>query len=355
MRVLVVGAGSIGRRHIRNLLSLGVDVSAYRYRTALAQDLAREFGIDVYPSLDEALGSGQDAVVVCNSTDQHMDVAIAAASLGLHLYIEKPLSNTMQGVGELEDVVSSRGLVVEIGCTLRLHPNLVTIRDLLHSGSIGRLFYARAWVGQYLPEWRPGTDYRQGYSAKADQGGGVLLDLIHELDYLLWWCGGVEEVSAFLGHVSDLETEAEDVAQILLRFKSGAIAQLHLDCVRPFFGRGCEIVGRQGVVTWDYSLGTVEVQHRNADGRAAFRQPEDFERNTMFLDHMKHFLNRVQNGGEAAVSLSDSVIVLQTALAARLSSDEKRVACPQEIIGVQLERQGVGTYHERSLHNRSSR
>jgi predicted dehydrogenase len=274
--------------------------------------------------LDEAMDFGQDAVVISNRNDQHIEVALAAARKGLHIYIEKPLSNNLTNVEELKDLEKRNSLVIEIGCMMRFHPNLILINKLLSDGIIGKVYFARACVGQYLPDWRPGQDYRQLYSAKAEYGGGVLLDLIHELDYLLWWLGKIKEVSAVLAHQSDLEIETEDVALLSIQFQNGILAQVQMDYLRPFYHRTCEIVGSRGVIYWDYSKGTVFVKIKGEGKDKVFSVPDGFDRNDMFLDHMKFFIKRVKEGGEPAVSLEDGIHSLKVALAAHQSSKEKR-------------------------------
>lgn len=330
-KVLVVGAGSIGSRHIRNLLALGAQVSVYRYRqhdNAGLRQLGE--GIRVFQSIDEALASDVEAVVVANRTDQHIPVALAAAEQGRHLFLEKPLSHSMEGVERLLMVARERKLIVEVGCMMRFQPNLLWIRNALCEGFVGDVYFARAVVGQYLPDWRPTQDYRLSYSAHLDQGGGVVLDLVHELDYLMWWFGEVEDVAAFLGHVSKLEIESEDVAQILLRFRSGVMAQVHMDYLRPQYYRFAEVAGSRGVLTWQAMAGTVTFGQAGKE-EIVHRVPEAFERNTMFADHMRHFLERLSLAKEAAVSIDDGVRVQRVALAAHLSQASRAFVQPSHV------------------------
>lgn len=331
LKVLVVGTGSVGRRHIENLLSFGVEVSAFRYRSEVKGELSKQYGINIFDSIKDAINSSQDAVVIANRTDQHIPVALTAAKKGLHLFIEKPLSHNLKGIGKLKSIAKSKNLVVEVGCMMRFNPNLRLIRQLLVDGAAGIPYFARVCLGQYLPDWRPEQDYRQSYSAKVKYGGGVLFDLIHELDYLYWWFGPVSDVSAFLDHISDLEIETEDIAQILLRFKNGFVAQVQLDYLSPFYRRTCEIVGSKGIIIWDYNAGEVILKIRGKSEPEIFTQPATFNRNAMFLDHMKHFLNIIQNGGEPAIGIDDGIKVLRTALAARKSSNGRRAVRPSEI------------------------
>lgn len=332
LKVLVIGAGSVGQRHIENLLSLGIEVSVFRYRSNLVDELARHYNINVFRSFNKAIDSMQDAVVIANRTDQHVSTALPAAERGLHLFIEKPLSHNLEGIKELRRIVKKKNLIVEIGCMMRFHPDLKLIHQLLLEKSIGNPYFVRSSVGQYLPDWRPDQDYRHSYSAQLKYGGGVLFDLIHELDYLYWWFGPVYDVSAFLDHVSDLEIETEDIAQILLRFENGVVAQVQMDYLSPFYRRTCEIIGSKGIITWDYNLGEVVLRVRGDPSPRIFNRTTPFDKNTMFIDHMKHFLSIIQNGGEPVVNLEDGINVLKVALAAHKSSKDRIAVRPSEIL-----------------------
>lgn len=336
MNILVVGTGSIGKRHIANLLALGVEVRAFSYRAAAGDANSPSVFDDprVQPvrDLDQALASDVHAVVVANRTDQHLAVAIEAARLGKHLFIEKPLAASLAQVQELVDAVRDQGTVVEAGFMLRHHPNLRWMREYLASGALGELMHLRAAVGQWLPDWRPGTDHRQGYGAFREQGGGVIFDLIHELDLVHWLVGPVVDVSAMTRVVPALEIETEGVAQIGLRMASGVLAQVHLDYVRPGYGRDMELVGRHGVLAWDYTKGTVSLTRSGAVPEMVHRVPDGFERNTLFRDHMAHFLQRIDNPAVAASSsLTDAVSVLRIALAAHQSDRERRCVRPEDV------------------------
>ena len=340
MHVLVVGTGSIGKRHIANLLALGARVSAFSYRAAAGAEsptsvLSSVFGdprVQRAPDLAQALAGDADAVVVANRTDLHLAVALQAARLGKHLFLEKPLAVSLAGVSELQRLVAQQALVVEAGFMLRRHPNLLWMQQYLASGALGELFHARAAVGQWLPDWRPGTDHRQGYGAFRAQGGGVVFDLIHELDLVHWLLGPVVDVSAMTRTVHSLEIETEAVAQINLRMDSGVLAQVHLDYVRPGYGRDMEIVARHGVMVWDYPAGTVSLERAGAAPETLHRVPASFERNTLFREHMAHFLQRIQKPALPAISsLADAEAVLRLALATHLSSSERRHVRPAEL------------------------
>ncbi len=331
MKVLVVGTGSIGKRHIGNLLELGAEVQAFSYRPD-AQALDPR--VKRVPDLAAALASDIQAVVVANRTDQHMAVALQAAQAGKHLFLEKPLAASMAGVNQLLATVQQQSLVVEAGFMLHSHPNLQWIREQLAGGLLGEIWHMRAAVGQWLPDWRPGTDHRQGYGAFKALGGGVTFDLIHELDLVQWLLGPVADVTAMMRQAAALEIETEAVAQIGLQLASGALAQVHLDYLRPGYGREMEIVGRQGVLRWDYVRGLVTLEAAGQPAREVHRVPEGFVRNHLFLTHMRHFLQRLQSPTLPASSpLDEAVAVLQVALAAHRSAEHRQHVRPSDLQG----------------------
>lgn len=324
-RVLVVGTGSIGLRHIRNLAAIGSEVTAFSYRAAAGGTApSLPDGVALAASLEGALASRPEAVVIANRTDEHLRVAVDAANRGCHLFIEKPLSNNLDGVAALRAAVRQHGLLVETGFMLRLHPNLVWMHERVSSGGLGRLLYIRAAVGQHLADWRPGSDHRVSYSARRGCGG-VILDLVHELDLIEQLAGPVEQVSAMTAEDPSLEIDSEAVAEIAMRCAGGTLAQAHLDYVRPAYRRTLEIVGREGVLTWDYTAGTVSLEERDGAPRVVHRVPAGFERNDMFAAHMRHFLSRLEDRSLPALSSLDAgVAALRLALAAHAAASEQR-------------------------------
>jgi predicted dehydrogenase len=326
MKFLVAGLGSIGRRHIRNLWALGErDILLYRtHRSTLPED---EFaGLPVETSLEAALEQRPQAVIVANPTALHLEVAIPAARAGCHLFLEKPLSHSLDGLAELEEAVQESGVQALVGFQFRFHPGLQRIKSLLREGAIGRPLSARAHWGEYLPGWHPWEDYRQAYSARRDLGGGVILTLCHPLDYLRWLLGEVDCVWAFAGSLGDLALEVEDTAEIGLRFGSGALGSLHLDYNQRPTTHTLEIMGTQGTLRWDNPSGAVSLFQAEAPGEGqangwqVFPAPQGFERNQLFLSEMGHFLQVTGGQAQPLCTLADGRRVLELALAAQRSA-----------------------------------
>ena len=202
-------------------------------------------------------------------------------------------------------------------------PSLRRVKRLLAGGRIGTPLSARAHCGYYLPYWRPHTDYRRGYAAHRSAGGGIILDAIHELDYLRWLLGEPREVFCYADKLSRLEIDTEDSADILLRFDGGAVGNVHLDYVRRAYGRSCELVGEDGVIVWDYSSPLVRVYGK--DGQPEdYAEPPNAEGNLMYVDELRHLVDCIERGATPELDAAGGRTVLAIALAAKQSAAEAR-------------------------------
>ena len=317
---LVVGCGSIGTRHVRNLEQLGIktivvfDVDEEKRRATAERH-------DVVPvsSLDDGLGHGPDVTLICVPNAYHVQIARQAAEHGSHLFIEKPLSNDMTGVAELRETVEEQGLTAVVGCNLRFHPALRRIKELLSADRIGTVVAVRIEFGSYLPSWHPENDYRERYSARESLGGGVILDHTHEIDYARWLFGDVRTVSCFLDQASHLEIETEDTAALLLRFNDGTIGELHLDYVQREYSRGCQVVGDEGTIRWTWGDGEVRWTTAETSSWNCDPVPTSWEFDRTYVDELEHLLDCVAGEADPVCDLNDGVAALRIALAAKES------------------------------------
>ncbi len=324
-RFLILGCGSIGRRHIENLRRLGVhDITAFDARADRRAAVAADFAVVALDSLEAAWERDPEVVFVTAPTSLHMPLALEAARRRCHLFIEKPLSHSWAGVKDLMASVQQHGLTTLVGCNLRFHPGLAAMKKLLEDQAVGKLLAARVEVGQYLPDWHPWEDYRQSYSARRELGGGVILDAIHELDYIRWLLGEVTDVSCFAGRFSSLEIDTEDMAALLLRFENGALGEIHLDYVQRVYRRTCQIIGEQGTIHWDYAAGQVRWYSARSGAWRIFANPDGWQANQMYLEEMAHYLRCLDGVERPAADVAQAARVLQLALAAKESAREQR-------------------------------
>ena len=245
LQLIVLGCGSIGQRHLRNLLAMGHSLIAQDPDPKRLTAVTDNLHVAGFLDLEQALSQPADAVLVCSPTSYHVSQAMQALQRGMHVFVEKPLSHTLAGTEDLARLAEQKGLTVLMACNLRFFPSLCLVKELLDTGRVGRPLAARIHGGFYLPYWRPGSDYRLGYGARLDLGGGVIQDFAHDLDYLCWFFGHPSEIFCWTGKLSSLEIDTEDVASIQVRFPDGLVAQLQFDYLQPTYRRGMEVIGDQ--------------------------------------------------------------------------------------------------------------
>jgi predicted dehydrogenase len=333
--LLVIGLGAIGQRHVRNLrILLGPEAEIIAYRTrglnqvlppvGSCANLEQSYGIRSYDNLDDALSQSPIAALVCNPTSLHVPVALAAARAGCHLFIEKPVSHTKEGLDELQTVVREGDLRALVGFQFRFHPGLAAIKELLDEEVVGHVTHVNVHWGEYLPNWHRWEDYRDSYSARSDLGGGVILTLCHPFDYLRWMLGEVRTVSAVVGRNGGLGIEVDDTADIILEFESGAIGTIHLDYLQQPTCHQLRVIGRSGTILWDNDTGCVRWFHADRGQWQTISVPAGFERNALFMAEARHFLDCVEGRAQPLVSLDDGVRTLEVILAAKSSAAEAR-------------------------------
>jgi predicted dehydrogenase len=324
MKFLIAGYGSIGRRHFQNLKALGQkDILFYRSGKGQLEDKELD-GFIVENDIEAALEHNPDAVIVSNPTALHLDVAIPAAQAGCHLLLEKPISHTMEGIDELQDAVAKSGSRVLVGFQLRFHPGLLKIADWLSSGELGDPLFGSAHWGEYLPDWHPWEDYRKGYSARNDLGGGVVLTLSHPFDYLSWLLGPVQAVSAATQLSAELDIVVEDRADIILQHARGAQINVHLDYLQKPPSHTMELVLSRGMLRWDASNAQLHIYRSESEEWETLNLAAEFERNDLFLALMSHFI-KVVEGAAPVCSLDDGIAALEIALAVHESAKSGQI------------------------------
>lgn len=342
MRVLFFGLGGIGQRHLRNLRSLippnQLEIHAYRVlgRTEKLRDdlsieadrsLVDDYQIVVHSDIEKALASMPNIVFICNPSSLHTEIALKAAQVGANIFIEKPVSNTMQGLDDLLEIVRSKKLICYVGYNFRFHPGLVRIKHLLDHGHFGNLLAVHSEIGEYLPNWHRYEDYRTMYASRADLGGGVILSQIHEMDLIYWYFGLPASIYCLGGKLSSLEIDVEDTATSVMQYDGAAgrfPIMLHQDFVQRPPIRTFKVIGDQSIAEINLiknhlfvynALGEV-TEHWDGSG---------FKRNDMFISQMQHFLACVAGVVKPEVSLEDGIQSLRLALAAKDSLLQKSV------------------------------
>jgi len=326
MRFLVVGTGSIGQRHCRNLIALGHAVLAWDVDPGRIMEAGAVPGVTGPGSLEAGLAARPDGVLICTPPASHVALARRALAAGAHLFIEKPIAHVSDEVPKLIDEAERCGRLLAVGFNLRFLPSLRRVKALLDDKRVGKVLAVRAEFGSYLPDWRPGRDYRENYAVRAAQGGGILLDAIHELDYLGWLFGEVAEVLCAAGHVSDLAGDTEDLAEVTVRFESGALGQVHLDYLQRAYRRNLQVIGDTGVITWDYPTHTVTVLA--PDTRPEAMSAADGDANDMYVEELRQFIRCIEGRESPLVDGREALRSLRLVEAARTSARDGRWVRP---------------------------
>ena len=319
MNFAVIGCGSIGERHIRNLQTLSAgEILAFDVDKKRLALIGEKYNVKIYDDIEYVMNHRTDAFIICVPPSLHIPFSLKGIECNAHLFIEKPLSNNLEGVDALLEEAQAKGLVINVGYNLRFHPGLRLVKQLIDQDRIGKVLAARVEAGQYLPDWHPWQDYREMYVAKKELGGGIILDGSHEIDYIRWLLGEIKRVSCFTGKLSSLEVDTEDTAEIILRFCGGEIAGVHLDFVQRFYSRSCKLIGEEGTIVWDYP--NKEVSVYSAQTGSWETTIIECEPNDMYVEEMNHFIKCLEGEETPLTDGFSAKQVLEIALAAKESA-----------------------------------
>lgn len=295
MHILVIGAGNIGRRHIQNLAQHS-DITKVTvldpYLKPIPAPLPPVFlAVTEWESITD---TSFDGIIIATPTATHYSIAKQVYDhIPLNtppILVEKPLAlDSCQG-----NYLTSSVTPIHVAYSMRFHPAIQTIKQQIDAGAIGRPLFATARVGQYLPDWHPDQDYRAHYVAHRDQGGGALLDLSHEIDYLNWMFGPLEYQSGIIRKVSDLEIDADDLSIINMVGADGLVASATMDLLDREYNRAVRVVGSEATLTWEHPSSIVIKYGTHLSSYESFEGRED--RNTQFKGELDAWLQGIQTG-----------------------------------------------------------
>ena len=319
LRVLVIGYGSIGKRHTNNLMKLSKIELSICSKNKEAIQLERK-GIKIYTSINKALKEKFDIGFICNETNLHIETAIKLAKNNQHIFLEKPLSNSLKNISILFKLINKKKLITMIGCNMRFHEGIKLMKELLDKQEIGKIISASVENGSYMPSWHPNEDYRLSYASRKKLGGGVVLTQIHEIDYLYWFFGKVSEVFAITGKMSNLDIDVEDYCESLLKFKNNVIVNLHLDYFQRPAKRTCKIIGTEGQILWNWENNHVQIYKNNNKKWITKKIDKKMDRNKMYIDELKYFLDCVNKNIIPMNSIIDAIEPQKISLAIKESA-----------------------------------
>ena len=325
MRFLVAGLGSMGKRRIRNLHALGVgEVLGVDPRADRRDEARGRYAIPVFATVEEALAEKPDVLIVSTPPDRHLELARLAAGAGMHVFLEAGVA--ADGYEALSAECSRRGTVAAPSCTMRFHPSVTRLRDLVASGAIGPVAGFTHHCGQYLPDWHPWEDYRHAYFSR--RATGACREIVpFELTWLTWVCGPLETVSSFRAKRSALDADIDDVYQLIVRLRTGALGHLLVDAITRVPTRHCRLLGEDGVIEWDAGARAVRLYRAHEGKWTTFPEPESSREpgyvaaEDMYVDEMRQFVRAVRGEAPYPYSLAEDARMLQALEAAELSAD----------------------------------
>jgi len=330
MKFLVIGLGSMGCRRLRNLRALDAgELIGFDLQQERCDRVAGEFGIETFNDLQAALASSPDALVISTPPGLHMMYAQTAVDHDMHFFAEA--DTAIEGMSTVQRVAAEKNLVAAPSCTMRFHPSVRKIKELLDQGAIGRVLTFTHHCGQYLPDWHPWEDYRTFYVAQRDTG--ACREIVpFELVWLTWLVGNVATVSGFRGKLSDLDADIDDVSHLLMRFENGVIGHLLVDVVARAPVRAIRILGSDGTIEWTASEKAVRVYRPDTQEWVVHEEPRasvqegysEMSIEGMYVEEMRAFVTACCGEAPYPFTLPEDRTILEVLYASERSSDEGR-------------------------------
>jgi predicted dehydrogenase len=301
---LIIGAGSIGERYIRNLWLLGYkNIAVLRTRNLPFRDIG-EARVTVIKSWEEVEVLKPVVAFICNPTAMHLTSAMECVTRGIHVIVEKPLSHTCDGLDELASLARKKNVLVQVGYMMRYHPLIKKVYHHVSAETFGKLIQIQSHWGEYLPDWHPWEDYRDSYAARREMGGGAALTLSHDLDLACWIAGGtLVEYKRMYNFASALEVDVESGADFLFRFSTGVTANVHLNFFQRTKERWYKYLFEHAVIKIDFFRNEMIIQ--DAEGEKIERL-ENFDRNDLFLEQVNHFFGALDHPEKSAIHIAES-------------------------------------------------
>lgn len=326
--LLILGAGSVGKRHLRNFSSLRCLVSAIDPRPARLAEAAHIVPlVHSFSNLETAFSQASQfsGVVVCSPTKYHVEQAIAAVEMRLPVFLEKPVSSDAESAARLVEAVERARVPLLLGYTYRWWPPLRELKARLEQGVIGKMRHVRCVMSAHLADWHPWEKYQDFFMASKEMGGGALLDESHFIDLMLWFFGVPGEVFAKVEHLSSLEIETDDNVDAWMHYPARMRVSMHLDLYGRPHERSITVTGEEGTLYWSFEHNCLRFSHRATPAWEETRY--NCERNDMFFNAAKEFLHMIDTGCAPSCSIQDGYAVLRVIEALRQSSDTGRVVC----------------------------
>lgn len=325
MKILIIGGGSIGQRHLRNLKALDVqDISVVDLNKEKLKEIKEKYDVGIYMDLESALKQNWDASFICTPPASHVKLALSLIDKNIPIFMEKPIASNLKEADDLMKGVKKSGALLMVGYNLNFHPQFQKIQEILEQKILGSIWGARAEFGQYLPDWHPCEDYSKEYSAKEELGGGIVLDDVHEIDYFHCLFGKVGRVFAFAEKISNLKTDTEDYAEIILNFKNNIVGSIHMDYLQRIGSRHLKIIGEKGTLEWNIKGAKLKYWFVE-DKKWIVDKLNGFDFNQTYIREVQYFLDCIKDDKTPKLDIRRGHETLKIALAVKKSSKLKKI------------------------------
>ena len=317
IKICLIGRGSIGKRHLKNLLALGYkNIIAFsnRYDKVKTIQFEKEFGVQTINNLEKLETFQPKIFFICNPTSLHEQAMQLAIDHGAHIFVEKPISHALGNLEKIKtELIKKKLLLFQANC-LRFHPVIKGIKELLANNEFGNLQYAKIFCGGYFPDWHPSEDYHVSYVGKKELGGGAVLTLQHEIDYVYWFFGELKNLCSITKKISDLDINVEDSAEILAESNTCPMVNIHLNIFQRPHSRKIQIFGNNASLTYQFGDPTLRLYNFNNKNYKEFFYIGDYDTNQMYIDEVKHFFNCLDGNDTPLVGIDEAIYTLKTCL-----------------------------------------
>lgn len=294
MKFLIVGCGSIGKRHISNLkqISPNSKIDVYDLQSKLLNKVCKELQVNV--AMEKNLNSMKyDCVFICTPPSSHILIAKKVINVGSNVFIEKPVSSNSKETVSFLSYVKKKNILAFVGYNLRFHKSIDIIKKLIDSNKFGNPIHVSSYFGSFLPDWRLDQDYSKNYTARSDLGGGIIHDGSHELDYLRYFFGNPKFIQSNYKKTKFLKSDTEAISDIILEFPNDLLGTIHLDYLRRQYKRTLEILFETGIIEWSLTESKIKIFNAKSKKWKIIKISNNI--NEMYLDELKHVILCLKN------------------------------------------------------------
>ena len=326
-KILLIGSGNIGLRHlsiVQQLLPKAI------IKVMHHKNIHNKFNknYESIKNLGDALKFSPNLIIISNPTSRHVETALKFTDINSKIFIEKPLSNNLTNIDKLVRIWRKEKLFISIGYNLRYLPSLIYFKKIIEKNSMGKLYHFYSSVGYFLPDWRKNKDYRTTVSASKRLGGGVLLELSHEIDYIRWIFGEINSIYSKIRKQSNLKINVEDTCKLFVEMKSTkrnkkVIGILSMDFLRKDKNRQCTLIAEKGTIKWDGNLGTVDLYDaKNHRWKNLFQNHNELD--ISYVNQWKDIIKRINGHKDPNIDIFDGIKTLEIIDSARLSNSKNK-------------------------------